>query len=408
MRSNGDNRRPPTPTSTPPTNKSNDEQILNINKSTTPSDAQDPTQTSQPRAPRTKSSKQNKREEEDEEEQSMQWPAQMRGLPELPSLPIIQKGEGENQVAENTEEEMEEEEVFVSRDDARLNTSITEAELKEERTLVQKYQRRGMWDNVKAREMVDKALTDKRDQLRSRGRADLDTPESATARNQKYKLGDVTLSIEHVDDATLRRHKEQMHETAAKSQELNERKEEEVVADEDPEVIDALLDRPSRIDKRIAEMKGQEILDFDSQEELAEFEANKGKPSDKLMTRSRAQITEDSKRGPAITKNEHGADNISLLYDEEPPGDRAIARFNDPLKRLKFFPIYPEKIRKWVTYPHACRRECDEMMKNLLPSVGRAVGQIKHNGVVINLYRFTAWLFVLFIILISFDVFLYI
>jgi stalled ribosome alternative rescue factor ArfA len=294
---------------------------------------------------RAQNRKQNKRAEEEEaDENYLTTQLLMRDMPKLPSVPILRKGE-EN---EDTELAIE----YEDRDQAKFAEAVEEANKKEENILVQKYQKKGMWDDNKARELVDKALSDKREELQKRGKGDFDTPESAIARNQKYKLGDVTLSIEHTDDATIRRHKEHVTEVAAKSQELIDRKEKEIVADEDPELIDALLDHPSRIDKIVAAKEGQEILEFDSQEELEEFEANKGKPSDEKMTKSRAQIIENTKRGPAITKNEHGAENISLLYDEAPPQDRAIPLFNDPLKRLKYLPIYPGKVRKWVTYPY--------------------------------------------------------
>lgn len=312
------------------------------------------TQPAQSRAQRSEQSKRNTGVEEEEEvddKGTFEWMSSLRGLPDAPSMPIIQK-EGETGTVEERETPQSE-----SRDEAKLAEAFEEARHREEKALVQKYQKKGMWDDTKAREVVDKALSEKRDELRTRkGRGDFDTPESAVARNQKYKLGDVTLSIEHVEEATLRRHNENLTEVASKSQELLERKEEEIVADEDPELIDALLDRPSHVDKAIAAKKGEEILDFDSEEELAEFEANKGKPSDQKTTKSRAQIIENRKRGPAITKNEDGADNITLLYDEEPPSERAVIKFNDPLRKLKYLPIYPPKVRRWVTYPCAFQK----------------------------------------------------
>lgn len=234
---------------------------------------------------------------------------------------------------------------------------------KEKKALVKKVQRRGKWDDNEARAAVDQvnlstidnqSVTVDGKKLRT-ARNNIDI---ASLRNQKYQVGDQQLSIEDTDEASLKKGKEKEIQEALADHKLKTRKEEVIVADNDPELISVLLDRPSQVQKVLSKAKGEELFEFPDLSVLAEAEEAKGKPKEPASTK-REVLSEvrvrDNTRGPKIRKNKAGEDELSLVYDDKPPASRFTLHFKDPIRKLRYFPIYPSKIKTWVHYMKDCK-----------------------------------------------------
>lgn len=213
------------------------------------------------------------------------------------------------------------------------------------------HQKRGHWETNEAREEVAEI----KQRLRERG---VDPGDNLTYNAEKHKI-----SIEDTDENVLKEKRKRTKKNAVKNMKaLPDRPQEEVVVDDDPNLVDILLDHPSHADRKIAELKGQEqVFEYLHEEELEEFEKGEGRVPEKKLRKDESDLTKRTKRGPAITTNEFGAEQLRVLYEKKAEDESEDELpFNDPMDQLQYFPIYPGKVKKWITYLRQPKGRFDE------------------------------------------------